>query len=100
MDWPWLSLLDGMSRYYRVLRTLVFVPQVLSAVVVSFIFVTILSNGGILNSVLESIGLESQSRALVGQAEFGALVDRNGGHLADDRLHDRGLPSGSAVGTG
>ena len=60
-------LLDGTSRYYRVLRTLVFVPQVLSAVVVSFIFVTILSNGGILNSVLESIGLESQSEPWLGK---------------------------------
>ena len=60
-------LLDGMSRYYRVLRTLVFVPQVLSAVVVSFIFVTILSNGGILNSVLESIGLESRSEPWLGK---------------------------------
>ena len=60
-------VLDGTSRYYRVLRTLVFIPQVLSAVVVSFIFVTILSNRGILNSVLESIGLEGLAEPWLGK---------------------------------
>ena len=60
-------ILDGTSRYYRILRTLVFIPQVLSAVVVSFIFVTILSNRGILNSVLESIGLEGLAEPWLGK---------------------------------
>ncbi len=63
-------VLDGTSRYYRVLRTLVFIPQVLSAVVVSFIFVTILSNRGILNSVLESTGLESLAEPWLGKPDL------------------------------
>ncbi len=62
--------LDGTSRYYRVLRMLVFIPQVLSAVVVSFIFVTILSNRGILNSVLESIGLEGLAEPWLGKPDL------------------------------
>jgi multiple sugar transport system permease protein len=50
-------LLSGEGRYYAVLRTIFFVPQVLSAVVVSFIWQTMLTDSGTLNAILGGIGL-------------------------------------------
>jgi ABC-type sugar transport system permease subunit len=59
-------LLNGTSRYFRSMRTVVFIPQVLSAVIVSFIFTTILTNRGILNSMLDGLGLEELTRPWLG----------------------------------
>ncbi len=52
-------MLRGEGRYYAVLRTIFFVPQVLAAVVVSFIWQAMLTDSGILNSILASVGLGS-----------------------------------------
>jgi ABC-type sugar transport system permease subunit len=59
-------LLDGTSRFFRGMRTIVFIPQILSAVIVSFIFTTILTNRGILNSVLDTVGLSDLTRPWLG----------------------------------
>src|SRR2546430_4678134 len=45
-------MLSGESRIYAVLRTVFFVPMVLAAVVVSFIWQAMLTDDGVLNSVL------------------------------------------------
>jgi multiple sugar transport system permease protein len=50
-------LLRAEGRLNAVLRTIFFVPQVLSAVVVSFIWQTMLTDYGTLNAILGSIGL-------------------------------------------
>jgi multiple sugar transport system permease protein len=50
-------MLRGEGRIYAVLRTVFFVPQVLAAVVVSFIWQAMLTDSGILNSMLGGIGL-------------------------------------------
>jgi multiple sugar transport system permease protein len=52
-------LLRREGRIYAVCRTLFFVPQVLSAVVVSFIWQAMLTSDGILNSALKSVGLSA-----------------------------------------
>jgi multiple sugar transport system permease protein len=52
-------MLRGEARIYSVLRTIFFVPQVLAAVVVSFIWQAMLTDSGILNSILGGIGLGS-----------------------------------------
>jgi multiple sugar transport system permease protein len=52
-------MLRSEGRYFAVLRTIFFVPQVLAAVVVSFIWQAMLTDSGILNSILASVGLGS-----------------------------------------
>lgn len=51
-------LLDRPTRLYSALRATLFIPVVLSSVVVSFIWQTILTKDGILNSILRGIGLD------------------------------------------
>lgn len=50
-------MLNYKDRYHSILRTLFFIPQVLSAVIVSFIWKIILTDRGLLNSMLSQIGL-------------------------------------------
>lgn len=45
------------DRFHSLLRTLFFIPQVLSAVIVSFIWKIILTDRGLLNTMLDQIGL-------------------------------------------
>lgn len=45
-------LLNRTNRSYRVLRTLAFLPQVISGVIVGFVWQTILTEDGLLNDVL------------------------------------------------
>jgi multiple sugar transport system permease protein len=52
-------MLSGEGRIYAVMRTIFFVPMVLAAVVVSFIWQAMLTDDGVLNSVLRSLGLGS-----------------------------------------
>jgi multiple sugar transport system permease protein len=52
-------MLRAEGRLYAVLRTIFFVPQVLAAVVVSFIWQALLTDSGVLNSILGGIGLGS-----------------------------------------
>ncbi len=50
-------MLNFRDRFHSVLRTLFFIPQVLSAVIVSFIWKIILTDRGLLNAALEQVGL-------------------------------------------
>jgi multiple sugar transport system permease protein len=50
-------MLNFNDRFHSVLRTLFFIPQVLSAVIVSFIWKIILTDRGLLNAMLEQVGL-------------------------------------------
>jgi multiple sugar transport system permease protein len=52
-------MLSGEGRIYAVMRTVFFVPMVLAAVVVSFIWQAMLTDDGVLNSVLRTLGLGS-----------------------------------------
>ncbi|MGC5410054.1 carbohydrate ABC transporter permease, partial [Streptomyces sp. DT225] len=52
-------LLDRDSRLYRVLRSVFFVPVVLSAVVVSVVWQAMLTDDGLVNTVLRSLGVDS-----------------------------------------
>lgn len=54
-------LLDAKGRLYSFLRVMLFVPFVLSPVVVGLTFGSILTDSGILNSALESVGLSGPS---------------------------------------
>jgi multiple sugar transport system permease protein len=59
-------MLNRASRLFYALRTLFFVPQVLSAVIISFIWSIILTQNGILNTVLRNLGLEGWARPWLG----------------------------------
>lgn len=59
-------LLNAPSRIYRVLRLLFFAPQVLSAVIVSFVWATILTDQGLLNAILSNLGLAAFAQSWLG----------------------------------
>jgi multiple sugar transport system permease protein len=50
-------MLNRQGKYFNLLRTLFFIPQVLSAVIVSFIWKIILTDRGLLNTLLQQVGL-------------------------------------------
>jgi ABC-type sugar transport system permease subunit len=52
-------LLNGTGRSYRALRTIAFLPQVVSGIIVGFVWKTILTHDGLLNDVLVSTGVVS-----------------------------------------
>src|SRR5258708_36300872 len=52
-------MLRGQTRLFAVLRTIFFVPIVLAGVVVSFIWQAMLTDYGVINSVLSDVGLGS-----------------------------------------
>jgi ABC-type sugar transport system permease subunit len=52
-------LLNRTQLHYRVLRTLAFLPQVISGVIVGFVWKTIFTEDGILNTLLTHLGLIS-----------------------------------------
>ncbi|MEV4509929.1 sugar ABC transporter permease [Dactylosporangium sp. NPDC049525] len=54
-------LLNRNTANYRVMRTLVFIPQVLSGVIVAFIWRSILTQNGLLNAALAQIGVPGES---------------------------------------
>ncbi len=53
-------LLNRTSLSYRVLRTIAFLPQVISGIIVGFVWSWILSPGGLVNNILIKAGLVSQ----------------------------------------
>jgi len=53
-------LLNRASLSYRVLRTLAFLPQVISGIIVGFVWSWILSPSGLVNNILMKVGLVSQ----------------------------------------
>jgi ABC-type sugar transport system permease subunit len=66
-------LLNRQSLNYRLLRTLIFIPQVLSGVIVAFIWRSILTQGGLLNSVLERLGVVSEPIAWLGSTQLATI---------------------------
>ncbi len=68
-------MLNRPGRFYAFLRTLFFVPQVLSGVIVGFIWAVILTtNNGILNIVLNQLGLTTQNIAWLGKPQLAFLA--------------------------
>ncbi len=69
-------LLNHRGAFYSSLRTIFFIPQVLSAVIVSFIWSIILTDRGILNTVLVNMGLRETRIAWLGDPHLavGSLI--------------------------
>ncbi|TDV57861.1 carbohydrate ABC transporter permease [Actinophytocola oryzae] len=66
-------VLNGPGRNFRVMRTVVFVPQVLSGVVVAFVWRSILNQHGLLNTVLADLGLVDDPVSWLGSTEMATL---------------------------
>lgn len=66
-------LLDRPRRMYHVLRTFVFVPVILSGIVIAFLWSTILADEGLLNGLLDNLGLTSLQQSWLG-TERGAQL--------------------------
>ena len=66
-------LLNRPSLGYRLMRTLIFIPQVLSGVIVAFIWRSILTQNGLLNTFLGNIGLADQPISWIGTPDLALL---------------------------
>ena len=66
-------LLNRTSLSYRVLRTLAFLPQVISGVITGFVWQTILTENGILNTLLQHMGVISQPIDWLGDPRLAQL---------------------------
>ncbi|HVK24541.1 MAG TPA: sugar ABC transporter permease [Actinokineospora sp.] len=66
-------LLNRQTLGFRVMRTLIFIPQVLSGVIVAFLWRSILTEGGLLNSVLRQLGLVSEPVSWLGSTEMATI---------------------------
>ena len=66
-------LLNRPSVGYRFMRTLIFIPQVLSGVIVAFIWRSILTQNGLLNSFLRNVGLVDQPISWIGTPDLALL---------------------------
>jgi len=67
------TLLNRSTLSYRVLRTLAFLPQVLSGIIVGFVWKTIFGQDGPLNQVLVGIGLVHEPVNWLGTPQMAAL---------------------------
>jgi ABC-type sugar transport system permease subunit len=67
-------LLNRSTANYRVMKTLIFIPQVLSGVIVAFIWRSILTQNGLLNSVLQNFGLIDAPVSWIGTPGLAALA--------------------------
>ncbi|MBM7831264.1 ABC-type sugar transport system permease subunit [Agromyces cerinus] len=66
-------LLNRSTVNYRVMRTLIFIPQVLSGVIVAFIWRSILTQNGLLNVTLQNLGLTDTAISWIGTPELATL---------------------------
>ena len=66
-------LLNRPSVGYRLMRTLIFIPQVLSGVIVAFIWRSILTQNGLLNTFLGNVGLADQPISWIGTPDLALL---------------------------
>ncbi len=66
-------LLNRSTAHYRVMRTVVFIPQVLSGVIVAFIWRSILTQNGLLNTTLQNLGLVDAPVSWLGTPELATL---------------------------
>ncbi|GIH10365.1 sugar ABC transporter permease [Rhizocola hellebori] len=66
-------LLNRQSLNYRIMRTLVFIPQVLSGVIVAFIWRSILTENGLLNAALQQMGLVTEPITWLGSTQMATI---------------------------
>ena len=66
-------LLNRPTVGYRLMRPLIFIPQVLSGVIVAFIWRSILTQNGLLNTFLRNIGLADQPVSWIGTPDLALL---------------------------
>lgn len=66
-------LLNRPSVGYRLMRTVIFIPQVLSGVIVAFIWRSILTQNGLLNTFLRNVGLVDQPISWIGTPDLALL---------------------------
>lgn len=66
-------MLNRPKANYRLMRTLIFIPQVLSGVIVAFIWRSILTQRGLLNVTLENLGLTDAPISWIGTPELATL---------------------------
>lgn len=59
-------LLDRVGRFFFAMRMIFFIPVALSGVIVAFIWSTILTDKGLLNTTLDSLGLSSLALSWLG----------------------------------
>jgi ABC-type sugar transport system permease subunit len=67
------TLLNRTSLSYRVLRTIAFLPQVISGVIVGFVWKTIFTEDGLLNDVLTRLGVVGQPIDWLGSPHMAQL---------------------------
>ena len=66
-------LLNRPGTNYKMMRTLIFIPQVLSGVIVAFIWRSILTQNGLLNVTLQNLGLTDTAISWIGTPELATL---------------------------
>ena len=66
-------LLNRPTRAFRIMRTLIFIPQVLSGVVTAFIWRSILTSDGLLNAVLLNLGIIKTPISWIGTPQLATL---------------------------
>ena len=66
-------LLNRPGTNYKMMRTLIFIPQVLSGVIVAFIWRSILTQKGLLNVTLQNLGLTDTAISWIGTPELATL---------------------------
>ena len=66
-------LLNRPGANYKAMRTLIFIPQVLSGVIVAFIWRSILTQKGLLNVTLQNLGLADTAISWIGTPELATL---------------------------
>lgn len=66
-------LLNRPGTNYKMMRTLIFIPQVLSGVIVAFIWRSILTQKGLLNATLQNVGLTDTAISWIGTPELATL---------------------------
>ena len=67
------AVLNRPQRVFHWLRTLTFVPVILSGVVTAFLWSTILTDGGLLNTLLANVGLDFLQQSWLGTARGAQL---------------------------
>jgi multiple sugar transport system permease protein len=66
-------MLNRNDRYHSFLRTIFFIPQVLSAVIVSFIWKIMLTDRGLINSMLKQMGIIEKNIHWLGKPDMAFL---------------------------
>jgi ABC-type sugar transport system permease subunit len=67
-------LYNRATANYRVMRTLIFIPQVLSGVIIAFIWRSLLTQNGMLNTVLLKLGIIDEPVSWIGSPGLAAMA--------------------------